>query len=82
MSAEVLERRGGGRPPCCPRELAIRIIRLRRQGLSYERIAWLLNDEGIPTPADGERWHKSSVDRLLHTNYAKLLLEEVAADES
>ena len=38
-----------GRPPCCPPELAIRIIRLRRQGLSYAAISRTLNADGILT---------------------------------
>lgn len=82
MSAEVLEHRGRGRPPCCSAALTARIIELRRQNVSYERIANLLNAEGIPLPAGGSHWHKSSVDRILHTNYAKELLEELAAWES
>jgi len=75
----VLGIRQRGRPPCCPRELAARVIQLHYQGLSYERIAAILNDEGVPLPAGGTRWLKSSVDRLLHTRYARQLLEEVAS---
>jgi hypothetical protein len=45
---------GRGRPPCCPRELAVHIIELRRQGLSYRTISTVLNSEGISTPAGGE----------------------------
>jgi hypothetical protein len=66
-----------GRPPCCPRELAIRIIRLRRQGLSYGAISAVLNAEGVPTPTGRPRWHKAYVDRLLHTRYVKELIEEI-----
>jgi hypothetical protein len=53
-----------------PRELAqlaVRLIHLHTEGLSYEGIAALLNAEGVPTPGGGTRWLKSSVDRLLHT---------------
>ena len=41
MSAVIpaLVPRRRGRPPCCSPELAIRIIRLRRQGLSYAAIS-------------------------------------------
>jgi Recombinase len=78
VSAMVLEHRGRGRPPCCPRELAVRVIHLQAEGLSYEGIAALLNAEGVPTPGGGTRWLKSSVDRLLHTRYAEQLLAELA----
>jgi len=50
VSATVLEHRGRGRPPCCPPELAVRVIHLQAEGLSYGRIAALLNAEGVPTP--------------------------------
>jgi hypothetical protein len=60
-----------GRPPCCRRELAILIIQLRRRGLSYARIADLLNTAGIPTPEGRPLWHREYVDRLLHTQYVR-----------
>jgi hypothetical protein len=63
-------RRGPGRPPCCPQELAIHVIELHRRGLSYSKIATQLNDEGRLTPGGRPRWAKSTVDRLLHTRYA------------
>lgn len=66
-----------GRPPCCPREVAIRIIRLRRQGLSYAAICAVLNAEGVPTPMGRARWYKTYVDRLLRTRHAQELMEEV-----
>jgi hypothetical protein len=65
------ERPGRGRPPCCPRELAIRILRLRARGLSYAKICYMLNAEQVPTPTGGSRWLKSHVDRLLHTRYVR-----------
>jgi hypothetical protein len=67
-----------GRPPCCPRELAIRIIRLRHQGMSYAQISAVLNTEGIPTPTGRPLWRKAYVDRLLHTQYVRDLLTELA----
>jgi hypothetical protein len=60
-----------GRPPCCPRELAIRVIQLRRQGMSYAQICTVLNAEHISTPLGGSRWLKSHVDRLLHTRWVR-----------
>ena len=68
--------RGPGRPPCCSRELAIRIIQMRQRGLSYVEICTVLNAEQVPTPMGGSRWLKSHVDRLLHTRYAQDLIEE------
>jgi hypothetical protein len=65
-----------GRPPCCPPELAIRIIRLRRQGLSYAAISATLNAAGIPTPTGRPLWRKAYVDRLLHTRYVEDLVRE------
>jgi hypothetical protein len=75
MSAaqSLLQPRRPGRPPVCPRAIVIRIIDLRRQGLSYGAISAVLNSEGIPTPAGRPVWRKSSVDRLLHTRYAREL---------
>jgi hypothetical protein len=68
-----------GRPPCCPRELAIRVIQLR-QRLSYAQISDVLNAEGIPTPAGRPLWRKEYVDRLLHTKYARDIMESEARD--
>lgn len=69
MSEPKVYRRG--RPPCCPRELAIRILSLRRQGLSYMQICEVLNAEGVPTPMGRSRWSKSTIDRVLHTQYVR-----------
>lgn len=74
MSAALLEeRREPGRPPSCPPELTVRIIRMRQAGLSYEGIAGVLNEENVPLPCGGSRWLKSSIDRILHTRYATRL---------
>lgn len=66
-----------GRPPCCPRELAILVIQLRRRGLSYAQICHMLNSESIPTPTGRPLWRKAYVDRLLHTRYVRELIEEI-----
>ena len=68
-----------GRPPCCPRELAVRIVEMRRRDMTYEQISDVLNAEGIPTPLGRPVWFKSSVDRLLHTRYVEELMEEIGA---
>ena len=72
MPALQLRRRG--RPPCCPLEVAVRAVDLRRQGLSYAEISTVLNAERVPTPAGRSRWQRSYVDRLLHTRYVMDLL--------
>lgn len=74
MSAEKSGRRG--RPPHCPRELAVRIVGLRGQGLTYREISAVLNAEGIPTPLGRPLWGKSYVDRVLHTEYVRKITEE------
>jgi hypothetical protein len=73
--------RGRGRPPRCSRELAIRIIELRRRGLSYAQICSLLNAEQIPTPMGGSRWLKSHVDRLLHTRWVREIDDELGGHD-
>lgn len=60
-----------GRPPLCPLETMIRAIELQDQGLSYQKIANVLNAEGRRTPESGSLWLKSSVNRLLYTQYAR-----------
>ncbi|WP_373868696.1 recombinase family protein [Microbispora amethystogenes] len=66
-----------GRPPACPPDVVKRIIELRSQGLSLSAISNVLNQEGIRTPGGGARWQKSYVDRLLHTRYARELIDEL-----
>lgn len=67
----VLPRPRPGRPPCCSRESAVRVIQLRHRGLSYQQIANVLNAAQVPTPMGGSHWTKSHVNRLLHTQYAR-----------
>jgi hypothetical protein len=64
-----------GRPPCCPPELAILVVSLRLQGLTYAAISDALNSSGVPTPAGRPKWQRSYVDRLLHTRCAIELME-------
>jgi hypothetical protein len=73
MSATVLEGGERGRPPACPPELALRMIQMRRAGMTYEAISDVLNAEGVPMPCGGSRWLKSSIDRILHSRYATRL---------
>ena len=77
MSAATPTQRRRGRPPCCPRELAVRVIELHRQGLSYAKISATLNAHGIPTPLGQASWSKGHVDRLLHTQYVRDIITEL-----
>jgi hypothetical protein len=58
------------RPPVINDEVAMRIVELRQQGLSYEAIANTLNAERAGTPLVSV-WTKAHVDRVLHTQYAR-----------
>jgi len=40
-----------------PSEIGARIVRLRSDGPSYQKIAVTLNDERAPTAQGGGRWH-------------------------
>jgi hypothetical protein len=67
-----------GRPPGCDRELVAWMYRLHYgEGLSYERISALLNGEGVPLPGGGSRWLRSSVERVLNTNYGREIGREL-----
>jgi hypothetical protein len=71
-----------GRPPCCPRELAIRVIQLRHRGLSYAEISAALNADGVPTPAGRALWRREYVDRLLHTQHVRDIIESEVGGQS
>jgi hypothetical protein len=73
--------RGRGRPPSCSRELAIRVISLHRQGLTYGQICIALNARGIPTPMGRPMWGRQYVFRLLRTRYVQDLIEELASTD-
>jgi hypothetical protein len=60
-----------GRRPLCSQELAVHIVDLQRQGLSYRAIGVELTREGIPTPMGNTVWSKSHVSRVLHTMYVR-----------
>lgn len=60
-----------GRPPCCPKEIIIRILVLTAQDYSLSQIADLFNSENVPTPTGRSRWYKSMVERTTKTLYAR-----------
>ena len=49
-----------GRPTTLPQEVEKRILRLRRRGLTFQRIADLLNRDGIARPTGGD-WTRGNV---------------------
>ena len=75
MSAPSARHRG--RPPACSHELALRIVGMHFRGLSLREISNALNAEGIPTPAGGSLWLKSHVDRVLHTQYVRDIVNDM-----
>jgi hypothetical protein len=79
VSADQGGSRPKGRPPSCPRILAVRILVLYRDGLSPARIGALLKEEGVPMPCGGMTWERQTVERILHTDYARRLAEELDA---
>jgi hypothetical protein len=80
LTIQPAGQRRAGRPPSCPTELILRIDDLRREGLSYAAISDELNTGGTPTPAGQPRWHRSYVDRLLHTRHAREVIEAAGRD--
>ena len=42
----------------------VRILHLREEGMSYRRIANVLNDARIPTAQGGQRWHAQTVANI------------------
>jgi hypothetical protein len=72
----VPQSRPPGRPPACPLEVVTYVVELRLQGLSYAQISTELNHRGIPTPTGRPVWHKSYVDRMLHTRYAREIWDQ------
>ena len=66
--------RRAGRPPRVPLEVVIRLYELFFEELmSYERIAALLNAEGVALPGRGKRWLRSSVERVMNANYGRAI---------
>lgn len=64
----------GGRRPACPHATIRRMYELHylRQ-MSYQHIADVLNIDGVPQPMGGSRWCKSSVVRVMYSNYGKAI---------
>jgi DNA invertase Pin-like site-specific DNA recombinase len=54
-----------GRPRSLDDGTATRIRELRENGLTYQRIADSLTEEGVPTARGGSRWYPSTVSQAL-----------------
>ncbi len=54
-----------GRPTSTPDDLAERIRKMRRKGLTLQGICDKLNGEGVETPRGGLRWRPSSLGAIL-----------------
>jgi DNA invertase Pin-like site-specific DNA recombinase len=52
-----------------PCEIASRIVDLRREGMSYRRIAATLNAENVPTMQGGKAWHPQTVSNVVRRNH-------------
>ncbi|MEO7193932.1 MAG: recombinase family protein [Pseudonocardiaceae bacterium] len=58
-----------GRPTVVTEDIAREIMRLfKRRHMSARVIANHLTEQGIPTPLGGERWHVSTVARVIARN--------------
>jgi DNA invertase Pin-like site-specific DNA recombinase len=81
---EELRRQGRLRgPKAVPAEVADRMRTARRMGWSFQKIADVAMEEGIP-PVRGKRWHPSSVRSAVMTRERELAAQAVgsaAADE-
>lgn len=56
-----------------PNETRERIVQMRADGLSLQRIADALNEEGISTARPGARWHKTTVVSVLNSKTTAVL---------
>lgn len=62
-----------GRPVVTSAELEDRIVALhRRRRLTARTIAQLLEDEGVPAPRGGTRWHHGTVADIIRRNGGRL----------
>lgn len=78
MNTTTVAARRGRKRLCSDRTLEY-VVDLHRAGVSLRGIAVRLNDEGVPTPSGGDRWHHSYVDGLLHTHGGRAVLEARSA---
>lgn len=79
---QAAKRRGVqlGRPRTLPATSEARLLELRAEGLTLEKVAAQLNAEGVPTGREG-RWHASTVSRVetRHRNATETSTKDPAA---
>lgn len=56
-----------GRPRTLPESVRRQIVRARRRGDTYSRIAERLNERGVPTAQGGAQWYASTVRKVAMT---------------
>ncbi|MFJ4843203.1 recombinase family protein [Streptomyces sp. NPDC088746] len=66
-----------GRPRICPDLVLSQVVTFRLHGWKLIDIATELNRLGTPTPGGGSCWYPSHVSRLLRTQDALRMLNEV-----
>jgi DNA invertase Pin-like site-specific DNA recombinase len=54
-----------GRPASISPQLAKRIVRMPKQGMTLQAICDVLNDEGVPTARGGRMWRPTSLRTVL-----------------
>jgi DNA invertase Pin-like site-specific DNA recombinase len=72
--ALAVKRRQGvrlGRPPTMALDIVRRIQRARSRGATLAAIAAALDSEGVPTAHGGQRWHVSTIQRVLKGHRAE-----------
>ena len=65
FARHAADRRGRGRPPSTPPELAERIRAWRAGGTTLQAICDRLNAEGVPTPRGGSHWRPTSLRAIV-----------------
>jgi DNA invertase Pin-like site-specific DNA recombinase len=67
-----------GRPRALSDDIVARVVALRAQGLSYERVARQLNDAGVPTAHGGARWYGATIKGVM--SYASESLAPIGGE--
>jgi len=63
-----------GRPASLPTEVVSRIAQRRAEGKTYEAIAAQLNAEQVPTGHGGDRWWRTTVRAVVHSQAGRAAL--------
>lgn len=71
-----------GRPRRCPDEVLNRVVALHAAGARHADICAQMNADQRSTPGGGKRWWPPHVTRLLKTQDAVKLLNEIRSRDS